>query len=148
MGSVDVGKRFQDDPCFENHHGNREFWALLMARSSRNSQSTERSGKARQSASKRALGAGAVPLFNSITQVAFRVQSVTSRNAHAPLRLGRISTKPLVAAAAQKLPPALMHGVPSEVSPGSVFARRSQAGAAPMPPLVPSGLEVKSRLRK
>jgi hypothetical protein len=42
MGSVDVGRRFQDDPCFENHHGNGEFWALLMARNLHNLQSIER----------------------------------------------------------------------------------------------------------
>ena len=42
MGSVDVGKRFQDDPCFENHHGNGEFWTPVMARNPRNLQSTER----------------------------------------------------------------------------------------------------------
>ena len=42
MGSVDVGKRFQRDPYFENHRGNGEFWARLMARSPRNLQSTER----------------------------------------------------------------------------------------------------------
>jgi hypothetical protein len=42
MGSVDVDKCFQDGPYFENHRGNDEFWALLLARNPHNLQSTAR----------------------------------------------------------------------------------------------------------
>ena len=42
MGSVDVGKCFQDDPHLENRGGNGDFWIPVMARNPHSLQSTER----------------------------------------------------------------------------------------------------------